>query len=132
MSGWNRPLNHRWDFDLNGLASALKKHTPVGKGANPGALRRAWRLGGQFGITKNAKGDGVTIRNEKVYARIRDRGGVITAINAPFLHFEVDGNWVRVEKVTQRRTNFIRTAVDEWSGNPRSIKARWGRVGKAA
>lgn len=115
-SGWNKPLNHRWDFDTNTLASELKKPpTPY----LTGALWRSFRPGnkGTFGINKNAKGDGVTIRSEIVYARIHDRGGTI--------HFKT-----RSGSITIRKKDYVRAAVDRWAGNPRSIKARWGRVGE--
>ena len=126
MAGWNKPLDHHWKFDLNNLVSELKNHTP----SKSGGLKRAWRLGGTFGVSVNRKGDGVTIRNEKVYSRIRDRGGIIRAVRAQYLRFQVNGQWVRVKQVTQKRTDIVPKAVDKWSGNPRSIKPRWGRVGE--
>ena len=125
-SGWNKPLNHRWDMDLVGLRSELINFSPSGK---TGKLKRSWKLHKTLGISKNPKGDGVTIRNELVYSRQRDRGGIIRAQKAEYLHFQVNGQWVKVKSVTQRRTDFVRKAVDKWVGNPRSIKARWGKVG---
>ena len=123
-SGWNKPLDMHWKFGLNILQSELGKHSPGRQ-----KLKRSWRLGGEFGISVNRKGDGVTIRNPLVFARIRDRGGLIRAIRAQYLRFQVNGQWVRVKQVMQKRTDFVRKAVDAWAGNPRSIKARWGRVG---
>ena len=126
-SGWNAPLLHRWENNLNLLQHELQIASP-GSGRNQ--LKRSWKLGGQHGISVNSKGDGVTIRNSLVYARIRDRGGIIRAKNAPYLVFKYMGQWFKKKSVMQKRTDYIRKAVDAWAKNPRSIKARWGRVGE--
>ncbi len=42
----------------------------------------------------------VTVGSNKVYAQIQDQGGTIEAKNADYLTFKVNGQWVRVKKVT--------------------------------
>ena len=125
-SGWNKPLLHRWEFNLNLLQRELRDHSP---GSDRNQLKNSWKLNRNSGLSVNAKGDGVTIRNELVYARIRDRGGIIRAKNAPYLVFKYMGQWFKKKSVMQKRTDYIRKAVDAFAGNQRSIKARWGRVG---
>ena len=53
------------------------------------------------------------IGNTSVYARIREFGGVIKAILAEYLHFEIDGHWVKVKQVTQNATPYLTPAIEE-------------------
>ena len=133
-TGWNKPLDHRWKFDLNSLVSELKKPpTPI----DTGRLRRSFRLGSRsnFGTNVNPKGDGVTIRNENVYARIWDRGGRIPdrkPRNASFMKFFSQGKMWYLKQARGyniQGKDYVRAAVNRWLRNDRNVKISWGKRG---
>ena len=46
-----------------------------------------------------------------LYARIHETGGVIRAKNGPYLHFNVQGRWVRVPSVTITRKQYFAKGI---------------------
>ena len=46
------------------------------------------------------------------YAKIHEFGGTITAKNSPYLHFQINGNWVRVGSVTITPQPYMRPALE--------------------
>lgn len=66
----------------------------------------------------------VIIGSALKYARIHNLGGVIRAKTAPYLHFKVDGHWVKVKEVTIPKRRFLywrREAITH-------IKGIWKRM----
>lgn len=65
-----------------------------------------------------ATGKGVVseIGTDLEYAAQREFGGEITAKQAPFLVFKINGRWVRVRSVTQKATPYLRPAFDSKKG----------------
>lgn len=47
-----------------------------------------------------------------VYARIHEEGGVIKAKNAPYLHFQVGGRWVKTKQVTIPARPYVRPSIE--------------------
>jgi hypothetical protein len=48
-----------------------------------------------------------------VYAKQKEYGGVIKAKNAPYLVFQIDGQWVQIKQVYQAPQPAFRPAMDE-------------------
>lgn len=55
----------------------------------------------------------VLVGTDLVYARQKEYGGVIKAKNAPYLVFQIDGQWVQVKQVYQAPQPAFRPAMDE-------------------
>lgn len=132
--GWKFKPVVLWKTNLNLLQSSLKQDpTPRLKGD----LRRAFVLGGDFGLSANKPGSGVVIRNIMIYSRIQDIGGNIparTAKGQPFqvMHYFAYGKEWWIRKVKGFRMNphwYTRAAVNRWLRDPSSIRVDWGRVG---
>jgi hypothetical protein len=73
---------------------------------SPRGLARSFRV-------VDVSDQGASVRSDKVYAGIQDRGGVILAKRAPYLHFQTyDGHWVKTKKSVIKATHFIRRGVE--------------------
>lgn len=63
-------------------------------------------------------------------ARVHEYGKVIHARRAPYLHFQVRGQWVKVKRVRVRAKRFFRAGWDEAQRNfpeilGRHVRQRW-------
>ena len=55
----------------------------------------------------------VLVGTDLVYAKQKEYGGVIKAKNAPYLVFQIDGQWVQIKQVYQAPQPAFRPAMDE-------------------
>ena len=120
------------DFDLRPLMDALgfegeaqtrrrietEKTSPDGvpwepnKTGNPTLERDGHLLNS---ITYNLLGDdAVEWGSNRVYAAIHQFGGTITAKDAPYLQFQINGQWVRVNKVEIPARPYLGISEKNW------------------
>lgn len=67
---------------------------------------------------KNKGGWVATVRvlltgKQKLYALIHEVGGTIRARRAPYLHFKVQGHWVRVKQVRIKAKHYFSKGIEE-------------------
>jgi len=70
-----------------------------------GTLRRSIKSG----VSNNT----AWIGSDVVYARIIEKGGVITAKNKPYLSFQIDGKWFKKKSVTIPPRPYLQPAISE-------------------
>lgn len=58
-------------------------------------------------IIVKIKNTSLEVGSSLVYARIHNKGGVIRAKNAPYLHFQVNGRWVKVKQVVIPKRRYL-------------------------
>lgn len=154
-TGWSREFLVRWKFNLFTLMQSLRKHSPEHDEEYPtghtfdgkdyfyehprkkGTLKRSWRLSKQTGVSVNAKGDGVTIRNTvDGVAWLQNVGYEVNEFDMPdmpnvyghpmmmswqgfFRHrdgFKVD-----------KHVGYVQDAVREFFFKEKGYKVSWGR-----
>lgn len=105
-SGWDKPLDIKILWNINGLKSAL--YRKVGTGP----------LGSSMRVTERGRGSYVNITNDKPYAEIQDVGGVIPPFQSEaVMRFEVAGKVVFTRKRAQiiiKPKRYTERAVDIW------------------
>lgn len=111
-SGWDKPLDIKILWNLAGLKSSLFNE------AGSGPLGESMRV--------SVRGNTVNITNEKPYAEIQDRGGVIPPFQSEsVMRFKVAGQVVFTRKrgrIVIKPKNFTESAVDRWY---KSIGVDW-------
>lgn len=107
---------------LSDVGRSAVLETAVRAGAMPienGAKEKAPFLAGilrssiHTEVTSTGTSAKAEIGTDVPYAAQREFGGTITAKNAPFLAFRINGRWVRVRSVTQKATPYLRPSFDE-------------------
>ncbi len=142
--GWDQPLDLQWRCKLNDLNSILKQLTPVGKHLHDqlvpythfkprtgGRLKRSWHLSKSDGISLDASGNGISIKNKLPYARAVSAGAPAQTISGKLMAW-YQGGKVNVRRYVQqpaRKANdFIERAVKQF-WNVKHVSIRW-RGGK--
>ncbi len=59
--------------------------------------------------------DQVAWGSNRIYAAIHQHGGVIKAKDAPYLQFQVNGQWVRVSQVEIPARTYLGISQDNWA-----------------
>lgn len=78
--------------------------------------------------------EGGSYGTDKVYARMREHGGVIRARNKPYLVFRTrDGRWVKVKEVRQTGTRYMGRSADALAARAPDVYAAavervWDRI----
>jgi hypothetical protein len=117
------------------FVGAAMAHAPVAKSVQAprhvgGTLRRSIHI---VEVTQIGPGRWLATAGPSViYGRFRDLGGTIHAKNGPYLKFQIDGNWVQVESVTQTGSFYMEKALDDLEGAIEGIFATaWSEVMRA-
>lgn len=153
-SSWSKKFIIRWKFNLFTFLKILREHSPIHDGPYPigfvihgnwyaykkvrqwGTLRRSWRLG-QDGISVNAKGDGLTIRNKiDGVAFLQNRGYETHDFQMPPMPNVYDhpammvspGFFTKSRKgfKVDKHKGFVKEAVDEFMFHSKGLKVAWG------
>jgi hypothetical protein len=117
------------------FVAAAMAHAPVAKSVQAprhvgGTLRRSIHI---VEVTQTGPGRWLATAGPSViYGRFRDLGGTIHAKNVPYLKFQIDGNWVQVESVTQTGSFYMEKGLDDLEGAIEGIiAAAWDEAMRA-
>lgn len=116
LTNWSKAVGQA----SGNLKREMSKTTNAGAGrgveyavGNLDDHRVSGNLAGSIHITKKATPDDWHAAFGSVgieYAWQKERGGVIRARNKPYLHFKVNGHWVKVKSVRQKAIGFMSKA----------------------
>ena len=102
----SRRLGSAWNEALHDVENEARHNAGVTKHASTKALRRSVRL--------EIVGRRARIGSPLKYARIRDRGGIIRARRAPYLHFKGSRGWAKVKQVRQIGNTWLTSAANRF------------------
>jgi hypothetical protein len=101
-----RQLQTSWRDALHDTENDAKRNAGITKHKSTKALRRSVRT--------DIVGHRARIGSPLPYARIRDRGGVIKARKAKYLHFKGTRGWAMVKQVRQIGNTWLTSATNQF------------------